>query len=132
MKKTIQITSVISFVAAALIIIFGFIGVKSISRSYFFGLAIFRMMANGTVIGSIGNILGTLFTAAGFGLMGWHGFGFLKDERKAKNALLWGLIMLAVCALSLLMSLFGHTFNLGDVIMVAVPAIYCFAVFKSA
>lgn len=131
MKGTVKVCSVISLVAAALLAVLGLITTFN-TKGMFVGLAMFNMMKRGTFLGYIGNIVGVLGSAYGFGSMGFFGFRFTADETKAKPAFMWGIAMTAVCALSLVMSIFAKSFSFGDIILLALPAVYTFAVYKTA
>lgn len=132
MKKTLQICSGISLFAALLLLVMGLVTTFNSRSSYFFGIAIFNMMRRGTFMGFIGNIISVGLAVLGFGAMGFYGFRFVSDSSKSKEAFLWGLVMLGVCAISLVMSIFARTFTIGDIVLLALPAVYTFAVFKTA
>lgn len=132
MKKALQICSGISLFAALALLVMGLFTTFNSRTSAFLGLAIFNMMRRGTFMGYIGNLISVGLAVWGFGAMGFYGFRFVADPSKAKQPFVWGIIMLIVCALSLVMSLFARTFSIGDIVLLALPAVYTFAVFKTA
>lgn len=131
MKGAVRTCSIISLLAAALLAILG-LATTFNKSGMFIGLAMFNMMKRGTFLGYVGNIIGVIGSAYGFGSMGYYGLRFTMDSTKAKSAFVWGVVMTAVCALSLVMSFFARSFSFGDIILLALPAVYTFAVYKMA
>lgn len=129
MRKLIDITSVLCGLIALVSLI---MGIRVLTgHGLYMGLAIFSMARQGTMLGFIGNILGIAVTCGGFGAMGFYGLTSNRSSSR-KNAFIWGLIMSAVCLLSLLCSIFAHRFNFGDILILALPLLYTFGIFKSA
>lgn len=130
MRKLIDVTSVLCGIVAVVSLI---MGVRVLTgHGYFVGLAIFSMARQGTMMGYIGNILGIAVTCGGFGAMGIYGLTSYRSSSSRKNAFIWGLIMSAICLLSLVCSIFARTFNFGDIVILALPLLYTFGIFKSA
>lgn len=129
MRKLIDITSLLcGLVAIASLIM----GVRVLTgHGYFMGLAIFSMVRRGTVMGYLGNIIGIAVTCGGFGAMSFYGLTSNRSSSR-KNAFIWGLIMSAICLVSFACSIFARTFNFGDVVLLALPLLYTFGIFKSA
>lgn len=130
MRKLIDITSLLCGLTAIVSLIFG-IRVLT-GHGYFIGLALFSMTRQGTVFGFIGNIIGIAVTCGGFGAMGFYGLTSSRSASSRKNAFIWGLVMSAVCLVSLVCSIFAGSFNFGDIIFLALPLIYTYGIFKSA
>ena len=130
MRKLIDITSVLCAIIAIVSLI---VGVRVLTgHGYFMGLAIFSMAKQGTMLGFIGNILGIAVTCGGFGAMGFYGLTSYRSSSSRKNAFIWGLVMSAICLLSLVCSIFARSFNFGDILLLALPLLYTFGIFKSA
>lgn len=130
MRKLIDITSLLCGIVAIVSLIFG-IRVLT-GHGYFIGLALFSMTRQGTVFGFIGNIIGIAVTCGGFGAMGFYGFTSPRSVSSRKKAFIWGLVMSAVCLVSIVCSIFAGSFNFGDIIFLALPLIYTYGIFKSA
>lgn len=130
MRKLVDITSLLCGIVAIVSLIFG-IRVLT-GHGYFIGLALFSMTRQGTVFGFIGNIIGIAITCGGFGAMGFYGLTSLRSASSRKNAFIWGLVMSAICLVSLVCSIFAGSFNFGDIIFLALPLIYTYGIFKSA
>lgn len=130
MRKLIDITSVLCGIIALVSLV---MGIRVLTgHGYFMGLAIFSMARRGTMLGFIGNILGIAVTCGGFGAMGFYGFTSYRSASSRKNAFIWGLVMSAICLLSLVCSFFARSFNFGDIIILALPLLYTYGIFKSA
>ncbi|MGN0636875.1 MAG: hypothetical protein ACI4J0_00755 [Huintestinicola sp.] len=130
MRKLIDITSVLCGIIAIASLI---LGIRVLTgHGYYMGLAIFSMVRQGTMLGFIGNIIGIAITCGGFGAMGFYGFTSYRSSSSRKNAFIWGLIMSAICLVSLFCSIFAHRFNFGDILILAVPLLYTYGIFKSA
>lgn len=130
MKEAVKVTSVLCGIIALVTVIFGIRLVTG--HSFYFGIAIFSMARNGTMMGYIGNILGIATTAVGFGLMSYLGFVSFRSHSAKKKAFVWGIVMSSICFLSLICSFFARTFNFGDILLLALPAVYTFAILKTA
>lgn len=130
MKEAIRITSVLCGIMAVISVV---TGIRVLTgHGYFVGLAIFSMARSGTVMGFFGNIIGMALTALGFGAMAVFGFSLGKGAAFRKKAFVWGLVMSALCVISVICSIFAHSFNFGDIILLALPLVYTYAVLKSA
>ena len=128
MKKVLSVCSVLSGIISAISLIFGIRALTS--HSYFISFGLFRMVANGTFFGFIGNVLGVAITCLGFGVLAY--FGFSKDIHSKKKGFIYGLILTGICLLSLIISIFTGHFTLGDLFITAVPAVYTLALIKTA
>lgn len=130
MKETIRITSVLCGIMAVISIV---TGIRVLTgHGYFVGLAIFSMARSGTVMGFFGNIIGMALTALGFGAMAVFGFSLVKSSAIRKKAFVWGVVMSVLCLISVICSIFARSFNFGDIILLALPVVYTYAVLKSA
>ena len=128
MKKIVIFCSVLCGITALLLLV---MGIRAISgRNYVIGLSVFYMMQRGTVTGFIGNILGVVISCAGFGALALCGFS--GTQKAKKNGFIYGLIMTGLCLISFVITLSTGRINIGDIYMVALPAVYTFAVLKSA
>lgn len=83
-------------------------------------------------MGFFGNLIGMALTALGFGAMSVFGFSLGKGTAFRKKAFVWGVVMSALCVISVICSIFAHSFNFGDIILLALPLVYTYAVLKSA
>lgn len=130
MKQTIKITSLLCAVLAAVSVITGITVLTG--RGYFVGLSMFSMARQGTFMGYFGNIVGMALTAIGFGKMAFFGLFPSSGTGEKKKAFIWGAVMTGICALSVIFSAAGGRFNFGDVVLLALPAVYTYAMLKSA
>lgn len=106
-------------------------GIRALTgHNFLISLRLFNMAANGTFFGFIGNIPGIAVTCLGFGVPAY--FGFSKDIHSRKKGFIYGLVLTGICLLSLIVSVFTHHFTLGDLFITAVPAVYTFALPKTA
>ncbi len=130
MKRTIQILSVISGLVAVLAVVLN-IQVLFGGNSWFFRFAMFSVVKNGGVMGYLGNLLSMIIVAAGFGGMCICGFKVAAGGgvKAMRPALLAGLLMTIMAVISLFCSIAGKMFNFGDLIIIALPAVYTFCVF---
>lgn len=130
MKRTIQILSVISGLVAVLAVVLN-IQVLFGGNSRFFRFAMFFVVKNGGVMGYLGNLLSMIIVAAGFGGMCICGFKVAAGGgvKAMRPALLAGLLMTIMAVISLFCSIAGKMFNFGDLIIIALPAVYTFCVF---
>lgn len=130
MKRTIQILSVISGLVAVLAVVLN-IQVLFGGNSWFFRFAMFSVVKNGGVMGYLGNLLSMIIVAAGFGGMCICGFKVAAGGgvKAMRPALLAGLLMTIMAVISLFCSIAGKMFNFGDLIIIALPAVYNFCVF---
>lgn len=129
MKDVVKVTSVLCGIMALVSAIFG---VRLVTgHGFYIGIGMFAMARSGTMMGYIGNILGIAFTVIGFGLMAYFGFDSFRAQQAKKKAFVWGVVMSGICLLSLICSIFAGTFNFGDMLLLALPAIYTFALLKT-
>ncbi|MCD7731546.1 MAG: hypothetical protein LUI05_08655 [Oscillospiraceae bacterium] len=129
MKETLKVTSALCGILAIISLI---TGIRVITgNGLFIGIAFFSMTRSGTVMGFFGNIISMALTVIGFGTMAYCGFAIKKNPTFRKKAFIWGLIMSAICILSLIVSIFGKSFNFGDIILLALPLVYTYAIFRS-
>lgn len=99
-------------------------------HGFFVGLRIFSMAEQGTFIGFIGNLLGIAVSCLGFGALAVCGLGLVKNSQK--NGFVYGLVMTGICLISMLAAIFSGSFSIGDLFIFALPAVYTYAVLKSA
>jgi hypothetical protein len=129
-KKVINATSVLSLVLALTALV---TGVRVMTgHGFFVGIAFFSMTRNGTVMGFFGNILSIALTVMGFGAMGLYGLDMSIRRKHSKEAFIWGCVMTALCLLSLVCSLIGRSFNMGDIMLLLLPCVHTFCIMKSA
>lgn len=129
MKKVLSSCSVLSGVIALAALVFGIRGLFD-SSHFFIDLALFNMVAKGSFMGFIGNVLSVLILCGGFGAMAYYGFS--GGQSAKKKAFGYGIAMTAICGVSLLFAIFGHIFTIGDLLIVALPAVYTYAVLRTA
>lgn len=128
MKKVINICSVLCGIIAVLSLI---MGIRVLTGGKFlFGLHIFYMAQRGTFFGFLGNLLGVAITCLGFGVLALYGFS--NSHNAKRNGFIYGLIMTVICLVSMVASIISRNFTIGDLFIAALPAIYTFAVLKSA
>ena len=128
MKKVVYICSVLCGITALLTLV---MGIRALTGyRYAIGIRMFYLASNGTANGFIGNLLGTVVTCFGFGALALYGFGSSKEAKK--NAFIYGLIVTGLCLISMITAFFSRRFSMGDLYITALPAIYTFAVLKSA
>lgn len=130
MKKTIRICSFLCAVTALLTLVMGIYVLTG--HNFFIGIRLFNIAASGGFTGFIGNLLGIAVTFFGFGVLAIYGFNADRDSGARKNAFIYGCVMTVICIISAFFALFTHNFTIGDLMAAALPAIYTFAVFKSA
>ncbi len=118
-----KIGSILCFAIAAASVIFALFAKGS--GNWFFRLAIFRSVSNGSFLGVIGNIFGVLLTLCGFAVTGF--FGLSKSDRKA---LISSSAMLALCVLSMIISICAKTFTFGDILIIVPPALIIIDLFR--
>lgn len=128
MKKVINICSVLCGVTALLSFV---MGVRALmGRSYYAGFRIFNMIESGRGFGFIGNFLGFAVVCIGFGILAVC--GFLSTQAAKRKGFIYGLIMTGICLISMIAAVIGGSFTIGDLFIAALPAVYTFAVLKSA
>ncbi len=129
MKKVLSSCSVLSGVIALAALVFGIRGLFDSSR-FIVDLAMFAMIAKGSFMGFIGNVLSVIILCGGFGAMAYYGFS--GGQYAKKRAFGYGIAMTAICGVSLLFAIFGGIFTIGDLLIVALPAVYTYAVLRTA
>ena len=128
MKKVIIFCSVLCGITAVLSLI---MGIRVLSgHSYIITLKIFSMAERGTLTGFIGNLLGVAVSCVGFGALAVC--GFIDSQNAKKNAFFFGLAMTGLCLISMISAIFTKSFTIGDLYILALPAVYTLAVLKSA
>ncbi|MBD5146700.1 MAG: hypothetical protein HDT21_12445 [Ruminococcus sp.] len=128
MKKVINICSVLCGITALLSLV---MGVRALTgRSYYTGFRIFNMIESGRVFGFIGNFLGFAVVCIGFGILAVC--GFIGSQAAKRKGFIYGLIMTGICLISVIAAIIGRSFTIGDLFIAALPAVYTFAVLKSA
>ncbi|MBP1550140.1 MAG: hypothetical protein J6A05_09065 [Oscillospiraceae bacterium] len=130
MKKVLSSCSVLCGVIALAALVFGIRGLFDSSR-FMVDLALFSMIARGSFMGFIGNVLSVVILCGGFGAMAYYGL-IASGHTAHKRAFGYGVAMTAICGVSLLFALFGHIFTIGDLLIFALPAVYTYAVLKTA
>lgn len=128
MKRVVNICSVLCGITAAASLIMG-ISVL-MGKSFIFDFRVFGIVESGTFFGFIGNVLGTAISCIGFGLLAWYGFG--KSQSAKRNGFIYGLVMTGICLISMIAAIIGGGFTLGNLFIFALPAVYTYAVLKSA
>ena len=129
MKKAVSVCSVLCAVVALATLALGVRAVFT-NNSFYVGLSLFHFAAQGTFMGFIGNILGIAVTCLGFGALAL--FGFSGTQSAKKSGFIYGLIMTGICVLSMIAAIAGKSFSMGDVFITLLPAVYTYAVLKSA
>ena len=119
-----KVGSILCLAVAAASVIFALFARRS--GGWFFSMAIFHNVENGTFLGLIGNIFGVLLTLGGFAVTGW--FGLSKDDKKA---LISSASMLALCVISLIISICTKDFSFGDILIMVPPALILIDLFRS-
>ena len=119
-----KVGSILCLVVAAASVIFALFARRS--GGWFFSMAIFHNVENGTFLGLIGNIFGVLLTLGGFAVTGW--FGLSKDDKKA---LISSGAMMALCVISLIISICTKDFSFGDILIMVPPALILIDLFRS-
>ncbi|MDE5576622.1 MAG: hypothetical protein K2J11_04470 [Oscillospiraceae bacterium] len=128
MKKVINICSVLCGITALLSLV---MGIRALTgRSYYTGFRFFNMIESGSFFGFIGNFLGFAVMCLGFGILAICGFG--SSQAAKRKGFIYGLIMTALCLISMIIAIIGRDFTIGYLFIAALPAVYTFAVLKSA
>lgn len=128
MRKTLDVCTLFCGAVALLSLIFG-IRVMT-GGSFFIGLRLFSMAERGTFMGFIGNLLGIIINCMGFGALAV--FGFSRSVKMRKYGFICGLLMTGLCIISAIAAAIAGSFTLGDIFIVALPAVYTFAMLKTA
>lgn len=128
MKRVLNFCSVLCGITAVSSLIMG-ISVL-MGKSFLFDFRVFGIVENGSFFGFIGNVLGTAISCIGFGLLAWYGFG--KSQSAKRSGFIYGLVMTGICLISMIASIIGGGFTIGDLFVFALPAVYTFAVLKLA
>ncbi len=132
MKKALSFCSGLSGVIALAALVFGIRGLFDSSR-FIVDLAMFSMIAGGTFMGFIGNVLSIVILCGGFGAMAYYGFSHGLNAKK--KAFGYGIAMTAICGVSMLFAIFGGSAGrnyFGDILIFALPAVYTYAVLRTA
>lgn len=128
MKRVLNFCSVLCGITAVSSLIMG-ISVL-LGKSFLFDFRVFGIVENGTFFGFIGNVLGTAISCIGFGLLAWYGFG--KSQSSKRSGFIYGLVMTGICLVSMIASIIGGGFTLGNLFIFALPAVYTYSVLKTA
>lgn len=128
MKKTITALSLLSGLVAVLSVILN-IQVLFNGNSWFFRFAMFSITRGGGFMGYLGNLMSMLIVALGFGVMCVCGLRGMKVIRSALTA---GAFMTVMAIISLICSISKGIFNFGDIIVLAMPAVYTFCLFSAS
>lgn len=133
MKKTITALSLLSGLVAVLSVILN-IQVLFNGNSWFFRFAMFSITRGGGFMGYLGNLMSMLIVALGFGVMCVCGLRAVKGHgmKVIRSALIAGAFMTVMAIISLICSISKGIFNFGDIIVLAMPAVYTFCLFPRA
>ncbi len=129
MKKVVTACSVLSAIISVAALIFSLKGLFT-SHGMIVDLALFTFIARGTFMGFIGNVLSAAVLCGGFGVMAFYGFS--DGQTANRRAFMYGVAMTIICVLSLIISIVYRTFTVGDLLIAALPAVYTYAVLRSA
>ncbi|MBQ9946782.1 MAG: hypothetical protein IJO91_00195 [Oscillospiraceae bacterium] len=121
-----KVGSVLCFVVAIASVIFAMFAGDA-KGGWFVGLAMFRVVRDGTFMGMIGNIFGVLVTFLGFAAAGFFGMIYKHD----KMTLIWSGGMTALCLLSMIISICSGTFTIGDILIIVPSALVLVSLFTS-
>ncbi len=128
MKKVVTACSVLCALIALLSLVMGVKGLFG-GSDFIISLAIFRFISQGTIMSFLGNVLSVVVMVYGFGMMALYGFDGTHSSKKKGFA--YGAVMTCICLLSMVFAIFGH-FTIGDLLLVALPAVYTFGMLKTA
>ncbi len=129
MKKVVTACSALSAIISIAALIFSLKGLFT-SHGLIVDLALFTFIAQGTFMGFIGNVLSAAVLCGGFGVMAFYGFD--GSQTAHRRAFAYGVAMTIICGLSLIISIVYRTFTIGDLLIAALPAVYTYAVLRSA
>lgn len=127
MKKVLKITAWLCLLMALAAVVCGIFAFKVTNRSFFVGYSLFGIIANGGVMGFIGNLAIIAFTVICYGLAGLN---TLADRKR--EALIWSAITSILAIISLVTALIGRKMTLGDVVVAAIPIVQTFLIVKNA
>lgn len=130
MKSALKISSVLCGIVAIVALV---LGIRVLfGHSYGTSFILFSMVRRGTVMGFLGNLIAIAFTVFGFGVMCYSGLTFENGKSSKRLAFIYGCIMTILCLISMICAVSGRSFNFGDIILLLLPAVYTFSVFRSA
>lgn len=127
MKKVLKVTAWLCLLMAVIAVVFGIMAFKVTNRSFFMGYALFGIIADGGVMGFIGNLAIIVFTVICYGLAGLN---TLVDRKK--EALIWSALTSLLAIVSLIAALLGHKTTFGDIVVAAIPIVQTLLIIKSA
>lgn len=127
MKKVLKITAWLCLLMALAAVVCGIMAFKVTNRSFFMGWALFGVIANGGIMGFIGNLAIIAFTVVCYGLAGLN---TLVDRKK--EALIWSAITSLLAIISLIAALIGRKMTMGDIVVAAIPVVQTLLIIKSA
>ena len=128
MKTVYKITS---WVCALIAVISVFFAARILfGRTWGLNWFFFHHVARNGFMSVMGNVIGIIFTVAGFAVMGYC--GIKGDILSRRTGLVAGVVITAVSLISLAASVIGHSFSGGDLIMFAIPALYTISLIKTA
>lgn len=127
MKKVLKVTAWLCLLMAVAAIICGVMAFRVTNRSFFMGYSLFGIIADGGIMGFIGNLAIIAFTVICYGLAGLN---TLVDRKK--EALIWSAITSLLAIVSLVAALLGRKMTLGDVVVAAIPIVQTLLIVKSA
>lgn len=102
------------------------------SKSWFLHHMTLGIIRSGGALGFLGNLIVIIAMAYCYGSMAYEGFMILSYKSHHKQALLYGLICTGICILSMIFSIAGKMFVLGDLVVVLFAILYCVAVLINA
>lgn len=127
MKKVLKITAFLCLLMALAAVVCGIFAFKVTNRSFFMGYSLFGIIADGGIMGFIGNLAIIAFTVVCYGLAGLN---TLADRKK--EALTWSAITSLLAIVSLVAALIGHKMTFGDVVVTAIPIVQTLLIIKCA
>lgn len=127
MKKVLKITAWLCLLMALAAVVCGIFAFKVTNRSFFVGYSLFGVIADGGIMGFIGNLAIIAFTVICYGLAGLN---TLADRKK--EALIWSAITSLLAIVSLIAAMAGHKLTLGDFVVAAVPIVQTLLIVKDA
>ena len=123
--KMRKIGSILCLLVAAAAVLFAFVSFGS-RNSMFFGLAMFRVIKDGSFMGFIGNIACVLITVLGYGAAGYY--GLTKKDDKMALMCSGGVTLLGI--ISLVIACFNG-FTVGDIVIIIPSAMVLCSLFLS-
>ena len=128
MKTVYKITS---WICALIAVISVFFAARILfGRTWGLNWFFFHHVVRSGFMSVMGSVIGIIFTVVGFAVMGYC--GIKGDILSRRTGLIAGVVITGVSLLSLIGAVIGHSFSGGDLIMLAVPALYTVSLIKTA